>query len=310
MKKAILYSMVMSLIFFSCKKDHSPIQNPTEKTYSVKFNVSGFTEQIVNSTGGKQTNSLQTNSVSIPTAGYLTILYYYVFDNNGNFLHKITQDSTTTNFGSISDDLPSGTYTVVIAAGKAGFSSPSNVQAAISAHLITYSPNTAAPKAWQDTFYGTFPLTVSGGSVSQAVTLSRIVGELEININDAIPANVASISVSLDQEDLQYNFATNKAAYPATVVKTITIPASEIGKTNFQGYTIVANTLTPFTVTITSYDASKHVVSAAIVDGVSCQVNTRTILSGSLFGSNNSFNVTLNTGWGTPIQIPFATVQN
>jgi hypothetical protein len=66
------------------------------------------------------------------------------------------------------------------------------------------------------------------------------------------------------------------------------------------------NTITPFDATITCYDASNKPLGQATVTNITLQVNTQTILSGNLFGSNTGFTTTLNHNWDpTTINVPF-----
>jgi len=309
MKKAILFSIMASLLLFACKKEHSSGTNPPKGTYKVNFNVSGFTESIVNSTkNGPQVNGLKTYA-AINITNYLDQLYYYVFDSKGNQVHYLSQDSTTTNFGSISDNLPAGTYTVVIGAGKKGFStftSFTTLTATNGWYFGYNSNNYSVPFApWLDTFYDKFQLTVSG-DVNQNVQLNRIVGQLEIVIQDIIPVTADNIVVNISQENYGLIFfPAEKLTMSSPMVNTITLTNAIKGTANFTTTNILGNTATPFTVQVTCYDATKKILGSVTVNNVTIQKNTRTILSGKLFGSANGFTVGLGTWNPTPITIPF-----
>lgn len=298
MKKKLLYGIILSVLLFSCKKDHN--SGTAKKTYSVKFNVSDFIQTIGNAPSKKEVNKIKTNATTIPISNYLTQLYYYVFDSNGEIIHSLTQDSSTTNFGNIADNLPEGTYTIVIAAGKSGLSFQTNPPL-LSQTKLSY------PGPWKDTFLKKFQITVSDGGVNQVVKLDRIVGQLEVNILDALPATAKSISIKISPESSGYSVGTSTPYTSGVDVTTTTdIPASAAGTTNYKTYCIVANTITPFTVSITCYDASKKVLGSAEVTNVTCQPNTKTILSGNLAGGNVVFKISLNSAWDpTTIQIPF-----
>jgi len=306
MKKAILFCIAVSVLLFSCKKDQSKIAKIAQKTYKVNFNVSGFAQTVINTTNGKlQLNALRTDA-TIAITNYLDVLYYYVFetnDANRNLVHSLVQDSTMSNFGTIADNLPAGTYIVVIAAGKKGLVPIDELGGyhALGTLAVTYN----AP--WQDTFFDEFQLTVSDGDVHQNVTLSRIVGQLEVNVEDAIPAAAKSISITTSSKGSQFGFLNQQMAITSIPVTfTTTLPDSVKGKTNFKIDHILGNIGAPFNVNIVCYDASQNVLGTAIVDSVICQANKRTILSGKLIGSNNTFNVNLNGAWNaTPITIPF-----
>ncbi|SHM17727.1 FimB/Mfa2 family fimbrial subunit [Mucilaginibacter sp. OK098] len=303
MKKAILYVAAAAMFLFSCKKDHSgSTDKPAQKLYQVNLNLSGFTETISNSIKSKpQVNGLRTDAVT----NYLKVLYYFVFDPNGQVLHSLVQDSTNANFGNISDNLPSGTYTVVIAAGLTGLgvyapSANGNSITLNNGYMYYLGP-------WKDVFFNKFQLTVSGANVNQSVTGTRIAGQLEVNIEDAIPATASKLVISIADQGTEYSFLTEKLLYADTLVVSAKIPNTVIGTTNYKINNIILNTYAPFTVKIICYDAASKALGTAIVANVTCEKNTKTILSGKLFGSIDTFNVTLNSTWDpTPIIIPFS----
>ena len=309
MKKGLLYSLLIIFFFCSCKKDHKNVTAPDQKTYKVNFNVLDSGQTIGNSIKNKvQVNSLQVSSIGI--AGYLDQLYYYVFDSNSNRLHFISQDSTATNFGSISDNLPAGTYTIVICAGKKGLNA-FNTQTGVTPGAqclfgyLTNLTNDLSTPQWSDTFFDKFQVTVSG-DINQSVNLSRMVGQLEVQIQDAIPTTANSISVTMDQEYFDFmGFPTVQLDMPRTLVNTTILPASAKGSPNFITTSMIGNTSTPFKVTINCYDGAQKVLGTAIVDNVVCQKNKRTILSGKLFGSANQVIIGINPWNPTVINMPF-----
>lgn len=309
MKKAILFTLVASLLLSSCKKEHSGGTKPTNGTYKINLNVSGFTQSVVTSATNKtQVNDLKTAAVT-GIGGFLDQLYYYVFDSNGKLVHFLSQDSTASNFGAISDNLPAGTYTVVIGAGKKGFNTFSLSTSLIPQNgwYFSYNPSPyAIPLAWLDTFYDKFQLTVSG-DVNQTVQLNRIVGQLGVVIQDTIPASANTIVVTITQEDYALMFfPTEKLAIANTLVNTITLPAAVKGTNTFTTTNIIGNTATPITVEITCFDAAKNILGSVTVNNVSIQKNTETILTGKLFGSANGFNVSLGAWTPGTITIPYS----
>jgi hypothetical protein len=300
MKKAILFSVMASIFLFSCRKDHS-VTKPTQKTYQVNFTVSGFTEQILGSAPGKpHVNSLKTDAVT-GLAASIDLLYYYVYDSNGAQVSFVAQDSTSSNFGTIADHLQAGTYTVVFVGGKTGLNMNNGSKlgtASIEGYVPSYVP-------WGDTFFQKFQLTVSTGDVNQSVSLSRIVGELSVDILDKLPTNASSIAITVSQEYQLFGFDI-QAPYGTASDYTFTYPlsASALGTSNYKKSIIMINTITPFTVTIICYDVSKKIIAQSVITNVSLQANTQTILTGNLFAADNGFNIGLNQGWD-PTSINF-----
>ncbi|MFC0517507.1 FimB/Mfa2 family fimbrial subunit [Mucilaginibacter angelicae] len=305
MKKYLSLLFLMCFFTFACKKKHDPVPDPVQKVYKANFNLTGFTQSIAGVSNGKQhVNSVGTNAAPVPvTTDYFKVIKYLVYDANGNLFHSLTIDSTASNFGNISDNLPAGTYTIGIAAGQAGLTYNKDLN-----NVFYYASSMGSSLPWGDTFFNKSQLTVSG-DVTRDVTLSRIVGQLEINIEDAIPAVAKSIDITIKNEYSYYSFANELPNSGSPEAFTTIIPEASKGKTNFKINKIIANTVAPFVVTITCYDANqKNIGQGAVINNVTCQKNTRTILSGKLFNglSNNTFIINLNNNWDpTPIVIHY-----
>ena len=324
MKKAIYLLIVLCLFVFSCKKEHS--SQPDNKLYKVTFNVSGFTQgtTVFSAKGNsnRKIDALQIDALS----DNVTNLVYAVFDASGNFVHNIYQNSSTaTNFGTITDNLAAGTYTIVFVAGQdllygyGTYEDPTDPSAALfstlsSAQIFYKNYDGDDLGDFQDTFYKKLSLTVSTTSTSQAITLDRINGELELYIKDALPANAASIEFST-VASLEYSIATSSPLAPLSgysLNAESNIPADSAGVSNYNFSAIVLNTTQSFTVNIYCYDVNGNVIAQRIVDNVSCQVNKKTILTGSLFGGptggsiTGGFSISIDTAWNpVKVNVPF-----
>ena len=177
------------------------------KMYSVNISTSSFTEIITNSAIKKlSANSGSVNSTS-EIGVYMKKLYYSVFDSTGKQIHFFQQDTTSLNFGSITDSLPKGRYTVQIATGKKGliydtkYSDYDITQPPISSARaqLSYDTGYGIRKPWEDTFLGKLQLTVNG-NINQNIVLSRVVGLLVSAILDTIPVKANKLVVSTDMK--------------------------------------------------------------------------------------------------------------
>jgi hypothetical protein len=327
MKRFMLYLVLLSGVFCSCKKEH--FSNNVQKTYKVQFNISGFTQTTIGSNAAKKPVTLALNTdTSVAAYSSITAIVYAVYDSNGNQVRLIKQDSSSANFGTISDNLPTGNYTVLLAGGGNNLTLYNSVYSAnqigpFSSTDITYfsfvsylgnlTPWGSHLLPWKDTFFKMFPLTISNSNLNQTVALSRIVGQLEVNINDALPANAKTFIIKINKEIFAYS-ASKTTPDPQTayvLADTAAIPASAIGTNSFKIYSLIGNTNSLFNVTISCYDASNLLIQQATVDSVNCIANERTILSGNLFGSSDSFTMSLNAAWNpTTINVPFSRVTN
>jgi hypothetical protein len=317
MKKALLLFAVTAVLFFSCKKEHITAINPIVKKYKVAFNVANFSQYRANFAVGQHgltvmavsQHSLADSVVGI--SSYLDVLYYLVFDSNGNYIKSMSQDSTMCDqFGLITDSLASGNYFIAIAAGKSGMTSSPGTTRIDS--YYTYNKGFA----WQDAFYASFNLTVTNTPVNQNVTLHRSVSKFELYLEDSIPNSANTIGLSLAPEfwNLSYNYGTLPVSTQNNGKDSViyTIPASAKGHTGFTLDRIVSNIYGyyPTYAVITCRDASNHIIAQKVIGGMSFAVNQRTILSGKLFGSGtnpntSSFTVKIDTAWGGTNHISF-----
>jgi len=304
MKRAILYLLLPVLFFYSCKKERSSTTDPKQKTYKVSFDVSGFTQQVIGSTGSKtNVNSLKTDAVT-GLAASSNFLYYRVYSaSSGAIVDKINQDSSMANFGQIDDYLPAGTYVVVFLGSKNTITVNNN---GLAAAAVDFPPTETQ---WPDTFFKKDTVTVSGGDVSQTVTMDRIVGQLTVKLTDALPANASTLFIGINEEYREFVFNTSAGNGNTTVnnvAYNATIPPAAIGLTGFSHSMFIMNDARPITVTIICRDAGGTIIAQAVVPGVTIQHNTQTILSGALFGTNTGLGLSLNQPFDpSPINVQF-----
>ena len=294
MKRYIPTIILLFLYLTGCKNDKQNTPSPSGKTYKVVFNASS-SSQNVNSTKGKVINDLKTNAVG-PVGSSAKILHYLVYDSSGNFLHIIKQDSTMSNFGIIADELPAGTYTFYFGAGQDSFRSVYQVHYFDSYHQEGSSP------IWADWFYKKITLTITDSNINQDVTLERMVGQLQLNIEDALPSNVNRISITTTGELGHYDYTQDVFTYPEDVQSSFGIPTA-----NNKPTILIGNTSTPMTIKITCYANNSTVLAEKTIKNVQFTKNVKTILSGKLFAaSQGDFTVGVNSDFDPT---PFVTVK-
>jgi hypothetical protein len=297
MKPALFFYGIVCLFLLSCKKEHSSNNITSSKKYPVSFKLAGFSQQVLGSKAN--THSLSTNLPS-----YLTKLEYFASD--GHSTTHITEDSTSSNFGFIADSLAPGTYNIVIITGQYGLNTL--IYNGFDYKNLGYLNYQIIPgqKAvpWGDTFVKNFNITVTNAPVTQTVTLDRIVGKLEINLLDVLPNNAKTIIVTTSTELNYYNYSNrgplddrqNWLVNPVTTHATI-IPSTALNKSGFKVDNIIAQTTSSFSVNIVCSDAAGKVLAQKTVNNVSCQKDKVTILTGSIFAIDNTFQITANSTW-------------
>lgn len=326
MKKNLLLSAMAAVFLFGCKKDHSTPGSAAQKKYPVTFNMTDFTQTISSVSGKQQVNNLKADAATANIAAYTKVLYLIIYNSSGNMVRRLEQVSTVPNYGVIADSLAAGTYTVIIAAGqsalKSNAGSPNGGKPSfttLSDGVLYYLDPTATnvgvttryfEGTWNDTFFNKFQFTVTNGPVNQTVNLSRIVSKLEVDFNDVIPSNAASVDLFLSKENFQYALGTASPIIADTITTHFSVPDSVKGTSNYTFSQLVLNTATQFNVTLRAYDAAHHLLATHEIPNVSCQVNKRTILSGNFSNqgvnnNNNGFSVSLDPNWGAPITVHY-----
>jgi hypothetical protein len=120
------------------------------------------------------------------------------------------------------------------------------------------------------------------------MTLSRVVGNLQVNILDMPQPGTAdtTVSIKITPEAQAFLFDFNAAHIgPAD---TVSGKINRISLNTFSAY--VLNTVTPFTVSIHYVDPLTGMPQTTVINNVSCYQNRRTILSGYLYGGNQPGN--------------------
>jgi hypothetical protein len=303
MKKLSILLFFVPVILFSCKSEHASGVKPSGKKFKVSFNVTNFAKQN-GAFSVKQTGKLSVNDLIDPK-DYVDVLYYIVYDTNGQFsLHTITQDSTLNTMGSITDSLPSGNYPIYIFAGKKGLSA--NQLSALSTATYGYGSN-----YWLDTFWSGFNVTVGSTDISQSVTLARTVSKLELQILDNIPSNANSIQMTIypDAQTQSISSGLPKSAPIDTAKVCIIIPLAAKGHTNFTIDKLLGGMQT-VNVSIICRDASNNIIGSGSASNVSVKANIKTILSGNLFNggptsNTQTFTLKADTAWGSTLPFSF-----
>jgi hypothetical protein len=321
MKKALLYVLLMPIAFFSCKKDHSTkpnnVVNNSGKYYKVNINLAGFTQTILNSVNSKKTNAITPLDPSdTSNTDTLSLLYYYVYvGNNASYLHSKVLHANHGVFAEITDSLKVSNYDIIIVAGKNGLTYHDTLSSRSSYYNYNLADNNLnAPTSWpfstwHDTFATEFTIVLTGGDTTVNVTLPRVVGNLEVNITDAIPANTDHISMNIaNVVQSALGGPLHASGGPpfyflkaSTLVYQQPVPAVSKGTTNytFDNILCAAGTTEPMTVEIMAYDSSNNLIGDAVVNNVTLTANEKTILTGNLFGGGqgNSLPVGINAQW-------------
>ena len=340
MKKYIYSALAILIGLASCKKDAANKNEPVNgKTTHVSFNI-GYDQSTgifaVNNKSGKLgLNAVATTAVDPVLAANAKVLYVGVYQADGTRLFLTQQLATDTAFGKVNYNLPAGTYTFVFIAGQSGLIvSTAGSPARLNNNFASYQTTRSAAfvdRGFQDTFFQKITITIGATGINQAISLPRITGQVILNVEDAIPANVKYMIMYVS--DATQNTAGQSAIFnfsTATVsgidgelfASTPADTALVAGVKNKKLVVNLVNVNQPHVVRVFATDRLPpsgsfsnqyygQTVSSFTISNVPVQANHQTILSGKLFGGNGTtntggFQITVDPTWDPTITtIPF-----
>jgi len=307
MKKLLLCITVISLTIFSCEKSNNVNEvKLLENKVAVTLNVDEFNVEVTNFDTKATTVKNVKTSKSSGLSDKIKELYYVVY-KAGKEVKRKYQFSTDENFGCLKDSLPKGDYTVIVVGSQQFFGINSGYQAGIEEEYFdskVYFPLSIAYMEYtrslipsyniDDTFFKKFTLQVTDKNITQSLKLDRIVGKLELNIEDA----EKDLSVTIHDDANRFSF--DKEQSTGSIFETLEdvfVVDNSVSKISVY----ILQTSKPITITIKSGSASKTL-------DVSIYKNKRTIVTGKLFpktGLTGNFNVSVNDTWGKDYVVEF-----
>jgi len=234
---------------------------------------------------------------------------------------------TTNPFNVITDSLAAGSYTIVVTGSNKELGVNNDDINDFESDFTFYNPllppvnrdSTSRAAVYvgegldpfprsQEIYFGKIQITVGNQNSTQSICINRIVGQLELNLEEPIPSNVAYIGVAREGELEGYLFY-NEVPFGYTFLddqpinqdaEASKINASDRGKPNYKTDRFVVNTVTPINVKLIALDASFNVIVQKTVHNVRIYKNKRTIISGKLFSTgpaSQQFTINANQAW-------------
>jgi hypothetical protein len=315
--KKILYSLIIfCLVLAACKKDHKIAPGGAQK---VTFNV-GFSQTMGDFNASAVGNKLRINSADTSVTNHVKIIYYMVFKADGTLLHNIRQAIGDVGFGSYTDNLNAGTYTVAIAAGGTDLiiSKEGNLDVQkISSNSAFYDGNM---------FFKKIQITVTSSSITESVSLHHAMSKLVFKTNDIIPtgATYAKFTISTAAGfTREFQLSTESGAVPqyANSTDIIQIGGSVVDpgnpplpngvKLEITSYFIYYAPLNVDVIVsrVNAQGAYEPVYGQKSITNIAGAPNAVTTLTGNLFGGNGigttGFKIAVDSTWNAPINQGF-----
>ncbi|MEX6686622.1 hypothetical protein QTN47_03910 [Danxiaibacter flavus] len=278
MLRIFVYSLLGYVIAAGCKKDlaNTVAQDNyqgQEKVYQVSYSMKGFGITDKSSLTNKETAAND----------YLDYLFYGAYDSTGKLVRKIEQAKRAgTEFGTISNSLKSGNYTIVLAATKDSILYTSGVDQLNTLQLSGQFP--------QDIFYKKFSLNIADRDTSfDNIRLDRLTGLLEIVLTDTVTyTNISMLVTSIDNSPGFYNVAGDSLTGTIATYHEYhsLLFGSQDPSTFFDGFYWGTNQ--PLTLKIIALDWSRHFYMQRIIQNVHIYPNKKTVLTGNFMSGTET----------------------
>lgn len=281
MRKIFVLGMaVITIAFASCEKMVNESDLTDEAKKRITFNVKGNFKPLQTRVGATQISSSAMTDV-------------WVFDYvDGKLVQQVHQgDKTASNFGSPTLSLSLGNHELYFVC-SAGGSPILNVEA----HKISWD----IPR---DTFWKKLTKKITSRTAEKSsLMLDRIATRLSVNIEDALPSHIAKVEIDPTKWYYGLDYLTGNGTEEKNSTLTITIPVEYIGCTNTNVHIFGLSQATEFVTnaTITAKDASGATITTQTINNAPMQRNRSTDYTGTMFTSDQSTELSLNTDWDTP----------
>lgn len=199
-----------------------------------------------------------------------------VFQNDEK-VSSVNQKEGDQGFGTVSMNLPTGTYDLVVIAhnctGSATISSPSK---------ITFPSNIIT-----DTFYYYGQLTVGSQAQTVDISLTRAVAMYRLNITDDMPNGVDNMKFYYTGGSSTFDATTGFGNVNSRQTVNIGITSDMKGKpSTFEVYTFPHQETGTLKMTVTAEDSQKAKVMERVFEDVPIQRNVITQMSGEFFSGS------------------------
>ena len=281
MKK--LFFLAVACCLMACQQNgpeqqsSNSTQEQTKQTKSITFNIAAFSV----STQAMAPSGLRKAPILDDQDGQaLTDLY--IFEGSTQLAH---QTSDAADFGTLTLTLDYGSHNLAFIATRSTG--------------VTISNGILHATSVRPTFGTRQTITVGDSSDEFDITISRITGQLIITMQDAIPADADHLIVQVAQKYDDLTIATFAGANPYAFSQSVNI-TSKVGMSN-QTWTLnifaaVYGEQYTTDVTLSVYKSDDSLIAQHVIHNVPLVTNTKTILSGEMFGGQN-FTITADHTW-------------
>lgn len=283
------------LLAVGCSRDGIETDQP-KPLYDVSFGFSAFSSSVrPMSADGTQT---------LIEAGVVSYSYK-IYTKAGVLVKDVTYPQGMQLPTHIVCELEDGMYRIAVLAKTAAKSTLNG-----GSLTIQTNNNLSGSRFREDQFFAYADFTVGGANVSSTLTLERIVGRLDIVLNEYLPEEAFRITVKLVSAPEKYYFADkNTTVTPSGASSTAYIevtPQMKANSSNTLTYFFLAGAPANMTVEVGVLDTEFNVMASKAINNVGIYASKLTELRGSVFPAPAQWSLNVsNTSWDTMDVVTF-----
>jgi hypothetical protein len=282
--------MLMGMLF-SCKKENVPADEQVKRPVTIR--VSDFVTRHENLRSANGRANADSSLADI------TDLYYICYTYAGYKVHEMHQDSSDANFGTFTDSLIPGDYGIILVASQKPLvwhTATGNMEH----HFM--DPGMASATTWlpyKDVFFKSENITVpaNGNPVVMDLTLNRLIGKVQVNILDALPADhpnsALSVTVINPAASVQIS-----SGYAWDKSWNTTMNMTRVNQNRFENFMFGYNDEDELR--IDYKDKYTGAPRQKVISNIAIWPNRKTIITGNLYGAPNAgFQIKVNQSWSS-----------
>ena len=222
-----------------------------------------------------------------------TVLNYYRYTGGVQTGSKCITSSDE-GFGTFTDEIPWGTHNLYFIGHRS--------------EVTAFTNGVATFDKVSDTFTHYLSLTVDENTnTNQIITLVRRVAKFELQTKDPLPENLASVDIEITGGSMSVDVASGIGGEASVQNKTISVPATNLGKQNctFASYLFLPEGVTSVDIMVTAKDADGEEIVCVEFEDVEVKANVITRYKGRIFGVLAEVELVVDTDWEDEKEVEF-----
>ncbi|MCI6828367.1 MAG: FimB/Mfa2 family fimbrial subunit [Prevotella sp.] len=285
MKQLKVISLLFAaLVFAACEKFVAEDDWNTQGSTVVSGNLivkAGFPQ-----TKGGESQTLAERFVRIGMAVY----------QDGKRVDYVNQDNEDNNFGTMSLDLPPGSYKLLVVAHSCSKSASTN-----NFNKVSFT------SPLSDVFAYETDISITTEAKTIDATLTRATARVDLVISDEIPVNAASIMFNFKGGATTLNAETMEGVSSSTH-KVVEMEITDREQKTYSFYTFACPDGQKLKVEASAYDANGQLLGAKVFNDVTVERNRVTSITSPLFSGPiegpSDISITVDDSWGETITYP------